>query len=366
MKRIALLAAILAVVSCNQKWNDLVHEEVVAEITAFEVEGQVSSQISKSSRKATVFVPEGTDMTALSVSVFTVTETAVSSPSYTAGDVIDLSEPKTLTLTTFDEYTWTLSAEVYVAPKPDDPDDPTPDEPTYKDGPQLYNMGFDLWSKEDGYDVCYGAGATADEKATWGSANKTTAMLGLPTVGPEKSFLAVEGEGKTALKLQTRSVIGKLAAGSLFNGKMDKINIWTMSAELLWGIPFTQRPKVLDGYACYQPKKIDITQSPYNDMKGKLDNGSIAVYLTDWPEPFRVSPPESLVDPENDEHIIGYGKLIFDKEMDKYEPFRLEIKYRNDRTPKYVTVVISSSALGDYFTGGEGTVFYLDEFKFLY
>ena len=257
----------------------------------------------------------------------------------------------------------TLNAEVYVAPKPDDP---TPDEPTYKDGPQLYNMGFDLWSKEDGYDVCYGAGATADEKATWGSANKTTAMLGLPTVGPEKSFLAVEGEGKTALKLQTRSILGKLAAGSLFNGELYKINIWTMSAELLWGIPFTQRPKVLDGYACYQPKKIDITQSPYNDMKGKLDNGSIAVYLTDWPEPFRVSPPESLVDPENDEHIIGYGKLIFDKEMDKYEPFRLEIKYRNDRTPKYVTVVISSSALGDYFTGGEGTVFYLDEFKFLY
>lgn len=62
---------------------------------------------------------------------------------------------------------------------------------------------------------------------------------------------------------------------------------------------------------------------------------------------------------------FGYGKIIFDKEMTAYEPFHLDITYRNERTPKYITIVCSSSNMGDYFTGGSGSVLYLDEFKLL-
>lgn len=362
-KIIILLAVAFATHACDQKWNDLVHEEVPAEITAFEVEGQVSSSINKTTKTATVYLPEGTDFSSLSVTAFSHTESAVCSRSLTAGDILDLSTPQTLTLTTYDTYTWTLGAEVYVAPKPDDTQ---PDGPTYKDGPQLYNMSFDHWSKSSSLDVCYGSDATAEEKAVWGSANSTTAPLGQPTVGPEYDFVAVPGEGKAALKLQTRSLLGKLAAGSIFNGKMGSINIWTMSASLDWGIPFSDRPASLEGYYCYKPATINIAQSPYQGKKGELDNASIIVLLTDWDKPFTVNPPESLVDYDNDEKIIGLGKLTVDKSMENYEKFHLDIKYRNDRTPKYVTIVLSSSALGDYFTGGVGSVFYLDEFKFLY
>ena len=88
--------------------------------------------------------------------------------------------------------------------------------------------------------------------------------------------------------------------------------------------------------------------------------------VTDWDEPFKVTPPNKLVDFEGDPSIIGYGKVVFDKETTKYEKFTLDIEYRNDRTPKYVVIVASSSALGDYFTGGEGSVLYLDEFSFKY
>ena len=42
------------------------------------------------------------------------------------------------------------------------------------------------------------------------------------------------------------------------------------------------------------------------------------------------------------------------------------IAYRNDRTPTLLTVVTSSSYLGDYFTGGSGSVVYFDEFQFIY
>ena len=376
MKKILILLAVaFAILACDQKWNDLVHEEVPAEITAFEVEGQVSSSINKSKKTVTVLLPEETDLSQLTVRTFSYTEGAQCSRPLSAGQAIDLTAPVTLTLTTYDPYQWTLAAEIQTTPvtpdpgpdNPDDPDNPNPPTPPApKDGPQLYNMSFDYWSKSSSLDVCYGSDATAEEKAVWGSANATTAPLGQPTVGPEYDFVAVPGEGKAALKLQTRSVLGKLAAGSLFNGEMGSINIWTMSASLDWGIPFSDRPASLEGYYCYKPATINIAQSPYQGKKGELDNASIIVLLTDWDKPFTVNPPESLVDYDNDEKIIGLGKLTIDKSMENYEKFHLDIKYRSDRTPKYVTIVLSSSALGDYFTGGVGSVFYLDEFKFLY
>ena len=52
--------------------------------------------------------------------------------------------------------------------------------------------------------------------------------------------------------------------------------------------------------------------------------------------------------------------------MTGYEPFHMDITYRNERTPKYISIVCSSSDLGDYFTGGDGSVLYLDEFKLTY
>ncbi len=252
-------------------------------------------------------------------------------------------------------------------PDPDPNPDPDPDEP--KDGPQLYNMSFDEWSKDgNGYDVCYGANATADERAVWGSANSTTAGYGFPTVGPETSFLAVSGSGKAACKVQSNVVsilfIKKFAAGSIFNGYLGEVNILKGSATVHWGIPFTERPKSLEGYACYKPATIDNTQSPYGSMEGKTDNGHITVILSD--RQYAITPPNSLLDVDNDPGIIGYGKVEFTSNMDSYEKFNITIDYRDDRTPQFVTIVGASSALGDYFTGGKGSTLYMDEFKFLY
>ena len=52
--------------------------------------------------------------------------------------------------------------------------------------------------------------------------------------------------------------------------------------------------------------------------------------------------------------------------MNDYEKFVIDIEYRNDRTPKYVVIVAASSVLGDYFTGGDGSALYIDEFRFNY
>ena len=235
---------------------------------------------------------------------------------------------------------------------------------------QLYNMSFDLWSKEDGDWVCYDSLADADQKTVWGSANASTSSMGKPTCTPDSVMVAVEGIGKKAVKLKTQLidalVVKKLAAGSIFTGSMGTTNLIKMTATLNWGIPFTMRPKALEGYACYIPKKISVANKPYTDMKGTLDKGHVFVLLTDWDRQFTVDPAkDKFVDPEDD-HVIGYGKVTFDSIMNGYEKFTLDIEYRDDRTPKFVVVVASSSAFGDYFTGGEGSTLYLDEFRFIY
>lgn len=236
---------------------------------------------------------------------------------------------------------------------------------------QLYNMSFDNWSQEGTAYVCFGSDASQEERSVWSSPNKTTSGLGKPTCVPETEFVAVKGAGKSAAKIQSRLInmllIKKLASGTLFTGQMGDINLSTMNASLKWGIPFTERPKSLEGYACYRPVKIDVTKAPYDNKKGDTDNGHIYVILADWDKQFIVDSGQGkYLDKDNDPGIIGYGQLILDHDMEDYEKFNIEIEYRNDRTPKYVVIVCVSSLLGDYFTGGDGSTLYVDEFRFNY
>jgi len=356
-KTVFLFAAILATCSCSQKWNDLVHEEVPADILAFELEGQTAVQISKAKKTVTATFPVGTEFNALTVKSFKVTDGAACAPAIQVGDALDLSDTLKVTLTTYDDYLWRIVA---VEEKPV--------EPTPKDGPQLYNMLFDFWSTENNLPVPYDADATDEEKLVWGNADQLIALLGFPTMRNETEFVAVKGEGKAALRLQTQGIeaMNKLAAGSLFTGKMGGIDFLKMSAKLYWGTPFTSRPAALEGYVCSQPKVIDYAEGEHADKKGQMDRAAVVVILTDWEEQFLVSPPDILVDVENDPHIIGYAKMTFEKDMTEYEKFHLDIAYRNDRTPTMATIVTSSSYLGDYFTGGSGSVVYFDEFQFIY
>ena len=236
---------------------------------------------------------------------------------------------------------------------------------------QLYNMNFDLWSKDGNNEVCYGADASPEQKKVWGSANASTSMLGKNTCIPDSVFVAMEGAGKKAVMLKTQLVNAlitkKLAAGCIFTGQMGSINISKLSATLKWGIPFTLRPKALEGYACYKPVAIDVVKAPFDDWLGKTDSAHVFVLLTDWDEQFTVDPAtDTFVDIDNDPHIIGYGKVGYNHTMAGYEKFRIDIDYRSNRTPRYVVIVASSSALGDFFTGGDGSTLYLDEFRFIY
>ncbi|MBR1632215.1 MAG: PCMD domain-containing protein [Bacteroidales bacterium] len=229
---------------------------------------------------------------------------------------------------------------------------------------QLHNMGFDDWYL--GGKIWYPYPADAhDSLKVWDSANKATAnFLGSITT-PVEDFVAVEGEGKKAAKLESTYAVVKFAAGNLFTGQF--VSLKGLGADLAWGIPFDSKPKALHGYYCYQPKPIDYYDADHAYLKGKNDIGQIQVILTDWPQQFHVlSAEEVFVDVKNDPNIIAYVNFETSDYDEGYVEFTLPLEYRSYRTPKYIVVVAASSRYGDFYTGGKGSALYLDEFSFIY
>ena len=233
---------------------------------------------------------------------------------------------------------------------------------TKKEGAQVYNMNFDGWTTKSNIPYCYGSDATAAQQKIWASANSTTHTLGGDVAQGETSTVV---SGK-ALKLTSLKVV-KFAAGSLFTGTMGSVNLLTQKATINMGVTFTDRPDALEGYAKYLPQNIDNYDNAHKSLKGQPDTGHVFVLLTDWSGPFAVTPPDTLIDFDGDSNIIGYGRVEFNgTDYSSYKKFTIPIVYRNSRTPKYVVICCASSALGDYFTGGKGSILYLDEFKFIY
>lgn len=230
---------------------------------------------------------------------------------------------------------------------------------------QLSNMSFDTWSKSSGSWNPYAKGASSSQKV-WDTANKGLSLLGINGTVPEYNHVAVAGEGKAAAKIESKKVLWAFVAGNLFTGSFVRVVDFS-GAELNFGVPFSGRPKSLSGYVHYIPKPINYAKEPYLGKKGKMDSGRIEIVLTDWDKPYHiVTNNEEFIDGATDPHVIGRGYLKLDKDTGDYIHFDIPIEYRSGKTPKYVVIIVASSTLGDYFTGGSGSTVYVDEFQFNY
>lgn len=226
----------------------------------------------------------------------------------------------------------------------------------------LHNMSFDNWYQNGSI---WMPNLSADYQV-WDSANPGSGKFNITPTTPENTDVAVAGDGKKAVKLESKKALIVLAAGNIYTGKFG--NTDGLGAYLDWGVPFTSRPLALKGWYKYQPKAIDMVKSPYEDMKGQTDICQIQVLLTDWDKPFTVNTNTgSFVDFENDPHIIAYGKLEDNTTSSSYKDFTIELDYRDmTRTPKYIVITACASKYGDYFTGGVGSTLWVDEFEFVY
>ena len=226
----------------------------------------------------------------------------------------------------------------------------------------LHNMSFDNWYQNGSI---WMPNLSADYQV-WDSANPGSGKFNITPTTPENTDVAVAGDGKKAVKLESKKALIVLAAGNIYTGKFG--NTDGLGAYLDWGVPFSSRPLALKGWYKYQPKAIDMVKSPYEDMKGQTDICQIQVLLTDWDKPFTVNTNTgSFVDFENDPHIIAYGKLEDNTTSSSYKDFTIELDYRDmTRTPKYIVITACASKYGDYFTGGVGSTLWVDEFEFVY
>lgn len=202
----------------------------------------------------------------------------------------------------------------------------------------------------------------------WDTGNKGATTLGTSNSVPTEDTSSGTG---WAAKLETRFVgigsIGKLAAGNLFVGRFVRTD--GTNGILNLGKPFEQRPTKLKGYLKYNDANITHATEGFTSMIGQPDTCIVWCALIDTAEPFeiRTNPKNrQLFDPESS-MVIAYGKVEYGESVKEYIPFEFELDYRaTDRVPKYVLITASASKYGDYFTGGAGSVLYLDDLEFTY
>ena len=210
---------------------------------------------------------------------------------------------------------------------------------------------------------------SADGQSFWDTGNKGAATLGQSNSVPTDDVPA--GLSGKAARLETKFIgiasLGKLAAGNLFTGQYYKTD--GTNGILKFGREFTERPTKLTGYMKYNCATISHSNDEYAHLKGRPDTATVYMILADWTEPFeiRTNPKNRQLIDLNSPEIIAYGALQWGETISEYTPFEINLEYRaTDRRPRYAVIVSSASKYGDFFTGGEGSVLCVDDFKLHY
>ena len=233
---------------------------------------------------------------------------------------------------------------------------------------QLPNSSYDAWFQSS--KGAWFPRASEDAETWWDTANMGANTLGPvnPTT-PEDDFLAVAGEGKRAARLETKSVLGVMAAGNLYSGRYKGTE--GLSALLEFGVPFESRPIGLRGYYSYEPAVINKVDEPYEDLMGRTDMCQIYIMLTAWDKPFDVNSTKRQYIDMDDPDILAFRELVTDKSTNgEWVEFfiHLDDEAWRDKARKatHIVVISCASRYGNYFTGGVGSLLYVDEFELVY
>lgn len=234
---------------------------------------------------------------------------------------------------------------------------------TTEEALQVPYLNFDTWFTGEDKKTLY-----LGEKSNkiWDSGNKGANTMGTnnPTV-PDKTTKVNKAGNESSAYLETKVVASVMAAGNIYTGDFVKaeISLSNPGAQLDFGIPYTCRPTTLSGYYKYQPVNINQAKAPYSHLKGQMDSCYIYVALfADWDGPFRVNTKTGTF--VNLSEAIAYGEVKDSRTMNDFEPFTIKLEYRDKtKIPNYILIVATASKYGDYFTGGEGSKLWIDEFE---
>jgi hypothetical protein len=320
------------------------------EIKAFQLPGQAGlTTISSEDRTIIIPMSEEADLTNISPSTIEISNLARISPGI--NEPQDFTQPIVYTVTAENNSTaqWTVTA---VAALPN---------------PQLPNSDFDLWYAVSDYQQ---PGQNADN-TVWGTANRALAIAGDANTNPEDL-----GNGDFAARLTSveAPLLVRMAAATLFTGKFTEgfPSPTDPRSNIDFGTPFNGRPEAFRVDYKYIPgdsyEDADGNPLPGGDecdiyvLLEKREGETIQRVGTGW---FRSG--TTVEDWENINVPIVYGELLPSNPIFDYANIREGESWgsAND-IPTHITVVFSSSALGDFFTGAIGSELWLNNFELIY
>lgn len=251
-----------------------------------------------------------------------------------------------------------------------------------KQTPQLPNGDMEIWSNS-GTKNCVIPAASAND-AYWDCGNH-----GSITMGKNVTDKTTEKRhsGTYAAKLKSEFVgigasLGKLAAGNICVGKYLR----TDNTDGIFGFGRAfdfdgLRPKALRLWVHYTPVAVTHTGSGATLSKGDMDMGHIFVALFDETDPdtadgvapfiVRTNNKKPKYFDKNASWIMAYGEKILTEATPGSDMVELTIPidYKagaDTRIPRYIAIVCTASKEGDYYTGGNGSTLYVDDFQIVY
>lgn len=202
----------------------------------------------------------------------------------------------------------------------------------------------------------------------WDTGNKGATTIGESNSTPTTDTSSGTGQGA---RLETvfagLGVIGKLAAGNIFVGEYVRTD--GTNGVLNFGREFKQRPTKMRGYLKYNCAVISNSNDEYKHLIGQPDTCSVYIALVDSPQPIeiRTNPKNRQLFDKNASYVVAYGQFQSGETIPDYIPFEITLDYNStDRVPTYILIVASASKYGDFFTGGVGSVLYIDDLELLY
>jgi hypothetical protein len=241
---------------------------------------------------------------------------------------------------------------------------------------QLPNSSFENSCTGSDDAICF---YNAGESMFWDSGNhgSITANTNITQLSTEKVHA-----GTYSVKLSSQQVglfgITKFAAGNIFVGQYLTTN--GTNGVLGWGRAWTSRPTKLRGWLHYTPGTVESTSSDVPSLsKGDTDMGIIYIALLDettktytksgttWSYPVIVNTGTKEFFSKDDDNVIAYGEKVLTSATsgDSMVEFEITLDYKKNVIPSNIMITCSASRYGDYFAGGNSTL-YLDSFELVY
>lgn len=250
-----------------------------------------------------------------------------------------------------------------------------------KGGYQLPGSDFQTWHTEKvkgfatfGHVTC-DAMVGSEKQRIWDNGNPAYSTSGSKSWPTYRTQLA---DGSYAAELTTRSILGIIASGNLFTGRIVRdMSLKQLlgftdkdgKALIRWGVPFTGRPTGFQVKFKYEGKGDSCTlmSTLENHQDGKRRYVAAAWYSgkTDYEK--NKEGVISISEPDKNGLRTLKVKFIYGKQHANADPFPDGVMQGNADEPiTHINVVFASSRKGDYFKGVKGAKLIVKDFKLLY